>query len=149
MEFTDFLIQAKRNAYLGKNGEPYETLEDGCREFTFSEDNLVFRNRYFGRLSFTGEEIVFSDKKPYWAMNYCGEVLNDLVSEQEVFDFLAKTLSEGEKRFPFRGPKFLSKKEFVYINHIEGELKRFKGEEFILFNGEKVYRMYYFGGFLR
>lgn len=148
MELSDFLVEAKRNAYIGEESV-YKILEDGCKEYVFQKDNLAYRDRYFGFGFFSGEEVVFWDKKPYWAMNYCGELLDKHPSARETYDFLGEVLAEVSGKVPFRGPKFFSRGKFVYLNHIEGKIDKFIGEEFILFDGKKVYELYYHGGFIK
>ena len=149
MELAEFLAQAKISAYASQDQGGYELLEDGSCEFVYSHGDLSYRDRYFGFCAFAGEEVVFCKGKPLWVMNYCGELANAEVAADETYAFLGKAMAQVSDAVPFRGPKLFSEGKFVYLNHVEGELGRFKGEEFILFAGEKAYRLYYCGGLLR
>lgn len=149
MELAAFLAQAKISACACQDQGGYRILEDESREFVYAQGDLSYRDRYFGFSAFAGEEVVFCKGKPLWVMNYCGELAGADVPGDEVYGFLGKALAELSDTVPFRGPKLFSEDRYVYLNHVEGELGRFKGEEFILLDGKKVYRLYYCGGFLR
>jgi hypothetical protein len=148
MGLSDFLVLAKRNAYIGEDSvrENYKISEDGFSECVFSRDNYKYRDRYFGSEHFAGEEVVYQKQKPVWAMNYYGQLIEKDIPTKEVFNFLGKMLSEVPAAKPFRGPKFCCEGQFTYINHIEGDIEDFRGLESILFDGEKVYMLYYHGG---
>ena len=48
---------AKTKTYA--TGEVTKILDDGANEFTYSEDNLTYRDRYYGALQFLGEEVLY------------------------------------------------------------------------------------------
>jgi len=151
MELREFLELAKRDAYLGEESvcEKYGTMEDGFKERMFNAGDHTYRDRRYGADIFCGEEIVFEKGKPVWTMNYYGELLDPDVPAEALCEFLGLALLEGNERFPNRGPKLFSEERFIYGNHLSGKLENFMGEEFILFDGRKVYCLRYHGGELR
>jgi hypothetical protein len=148
MELNDFLILAKQHAFNSLEGlrNNYKDLDDGFRECVFEQDGYLYRDRYFGVSPFVGRETVFYEGKAVWVMNYYGRMLDEKTDPRTVIDFLGHVLVEGSNRLPCRGPKFFASNNFVYINHVEGDLREFQGKESILLNGENVYQLYYHGG---
>ena len=61
--FIEFLIKAKKSTYANADGDSKKILNDGSKEFVFSEGGYIYRDCYFGSSSFIGEEVVFLDNK--------------------------------------------------------------------------------------
>jgi len=147
MELAEFLVDAKKYTYSYGGSREYRSLDDGSLEFLFRKENFEFRDRYFGFDDFAGEEVVFLDGEPVWILNYCGSFLGgENFSNEIVYQFLRKALLTVNMKYPFRGGKYFSEDEYTYINHIEGNMDKFQGEEFILFKGKKIYVLSYQGG---
>ena len=151
MELREFLDLAKRDVCAGENNfyEKYKSIDDGFVECVFVAGDFTYRDRYYGSDIFCGRETVFEKGRPIWAINYYGELLDSKVSSELIYDFLAHALMEGNEKFPNRGPKLFSEGHFIYGNHLSGKLENFMGEEFILFDGKKVYCLRYHGGELK
>lgn len=148
-KFIKFLVEAKKNTYA-LNGETNEKiLRDGSKELSFERDNFYYRDRYFGSESFAGEEVVFDSQKPFWVMNYSGKCLNDICDKKEIFTFLKKCLKRVSQKTIFRGPKEFKQGDFLYINKIQGKVEDFYGEEYIYYQGKKVYKLKYHGGIIK
>ena len=147
-ELAKFLVEAKKNTYasVGESGEII--LEDGSKELVYEENDLKYKDRYFGFNPFIGEEVVQKDGKTIWGMNYYGKILRKTISEKQVYNFLKEALSRVDKENPFRGPDNYKKEGFEYRNKVKGNIKNFKGVEIILYKGEEVYKLEYHGGML-
>ncbi len=145
----EFLIKAKKNTYAlsGEMGE--KILVDGAKELTFREEPFFYRDRYYGSNPFIGQEVVFYEEKPVWAMNYTGRCLNNNFSSKEIYGFLKECLQNVDTKNPFRGPRKYKLNEFVYKNKSKGGIDSFSGEESIYFKNKKVYELKYHGGFLK
>lgn len=150
MELSEFLVEAKRNGHISKESvyDKYVILEDNSREFIFNKEDYTYRDRYIGFKSFAGEEIVFLKQKPIWTMNYCGGIKDAAANSDEVYAFLESAIREVPAKAPFRGPRFFAHGRFIYINHMEGNIERFNGTEFILFHGRRIYELNYHGGII-
>jgi hypothetical protein len=59
LKLEQFLVKAKISGYAsgGEGGEGI--LADGGKELTFQEDDVQYRDRYFGWNPFCGEEVVW------------------------------------------------------------------------------------------
>ena len=85
--------------------------------------------------------------EPVWVLNYRGSFLGGENSSIEVvYQFLRKALLATTAKAPFRGGKYFNEAEYTYMNHVEGGVDRFRGTEFILFEKERVYELFYHGG---
>ena len=82
---------------------------------------------------FIGEEAVFIDNKPTWAMNYNGIEINEKFSSA----FLKHALLTVNEKMPYRGCE------------VSGNFEYFKGKEYMYFQNEKVYECYFSGGIIK
>ncbi len=86
-------------------------------------------------------------------MSYSGGVIVDLIGREEesstIFAFLKSALLCVKEDYPFRGPKTLSRTDFVYVCEVEGNIARFSGNESIgeekMFTG-RVFSQQFIGG---
>jgi hypothetical protein len=145
MELIEFLVEAKINTYASE--KPLKKkLSDGSKELVYKKGEFIYRDRYFGFNSFTGQEVVFEGKKAIWLMNYQGEILSKVISTKEIYDFLKKVLRQVPKEYPFRGPKKFNDGNLSYENKGKGKIERFKGTEKIFYKGKLIYELIYHGG---
>jgi hypothetical protein len=149
MEFVEFLLNAKNSTYANPELAITRQLEDGTKELIFETASFKYRDRYFGFNPFLGEEVVWEDGKPVWAMNYAGLVTDPASSGDEVYKFLQKAMRQVGPDRPFRGPDHYQEGDFEYFDQSEGDLNFFTGIEKIYFRGQEVYRLYYHGGNIR
>ena len=143
-----FIVKAKQNTYASKGEDQEKVLTDGAKELVFKENNLEYRDRYFGSDPFIGQEIVFHDEKVIWGMNYSGLLVADVIPSKVVYKFLQKALKKVRAKQPFRGPNDFIDDDFQYINKSEGRIESFKGFEQILYKGKQIYQLHYHGGFV-
>lgn len=149
MTLREFLVQAKKAGYAtaGEGGE--RTVADGGKELTFARAPFCYRDRYFGFNPFIGQEVVWQDDTPMWAMNYYGCVHKPVVSEANVYTFLQQALRQIDVNLPLRGPSSLHSGDFTYSHQSTGGLEHFAGSERIAFRGEEIYTLSYHGGRVR
>lgn len=136
-----FLIKAKKSTYAG-NGKPIESSRPCSIDLTYSEDNLVYYDSYFGTNPFIGEETLRLDDKVIWSMNYIGRKLDD----EFEYDFLKEALMNVRPERPFRGPSIYTSSDYTYESSEKGDFNWFQGHETIKYKGRMIYEGHYHGG---
>ncbi|WP_315070182.1 DUF5680 domain-containing protein [uncultured Clostridium sp.] len=140
----DFLCRAKKSTYAGK-GPECKPSRPNSHDLEYVEGNLKYIDTYLGTESFSGEEGLWQDDIPVWAMNYTGRVLDERFSG----GFLKEALSLVTKDNPYRGPIIYQNGQYKYHCIINGEFKWFQGYEEIYFDDTKVYECYFHGGSIK
>lgn len=149
-ELADFLSEANKNTYANKDAPKVAPSRLGSEDYHFEKEDLIYHDTYFGGRDFVGEEIVYKNQKPVWGANYFGFVLDESVSEKDVYDFLRKALTqEYNDVIPVRGPSNFSADDKEYRFVVDGDLTNFSGKEEISFGGKVVYQCFVHGGFVR
>ncbi len=136
-----FLIKAKKSTYAGKGAES-QSSRPASHDLQFREGNYLYIDSYIGGEKFSGEEAVWDNETPIWAMNYSGRVTNNHFSG----DFLKEALLHVSEEYPYRGPLFYSNAGYRYQCTIRGDFEWFQGSEEIFYNGVKIYECYFHGG---
>jgi len=78
-----FIVRAKAATYVG-GGQHSPSCRPGSHDLDYTEDDWSYLDSYFGGHDFLGEEVVFFDKRPVWAMNYYGCILlPDLITAEQ------------------------------------------------------------------
>ena len=126
-------------------------LEEQVSTRTKSHD-LLYKNgkfkyidTYIGGEQFIGEEAVFIDNEPIWAMNYNGIEINEKFSS----NFLKQALSTVNAKMPYRGQSKFQDGDYTYICEINGKFEYFNGKEIMYFQDEKVYECNFSGGIVK
>ena len=149
-ELTQFLNAANKATYANRDAPKTASLRPVSEDYHFEQGDLVYHDTYFGARDFIGEEIVYKSGKPVWGMNYYGHGLNPDVSTKDMYAILRPALmQEYTDILPVRGPSEYIEGNSRYVNHVEGTLDRFSGEENIYLSGEMVYRCWYHGGMIQ
>jgi hypothetical protein len=143
-QIVEFLIKAKRATYAGK-GPEIASSRPKSRDLAYSEGDLTYIDTYLGAEKFAGEEALWENEMPFWAMNYCGRVL----SSDFEGDFLKEALYQVPKENPFRGPKEYKSGNFIYKCHVNGAFEWFTGYEEIYHGETKVYECMFHGGLIK
>ena len=147
-QLIQFLCEAKQTTYARNNGENNSENSDKQSKkmsFSFEKENLLYVDTCLGTEQIVGEEAVWEDGKPVWAMNYTGRE----VAEGFDLSFLREALRRVKEEMPYRGPKFLELGEYTYRCRVEGEFEWFVGCEKILYKGVKVYEAMFQGGLVK
>lgn len=147
--FVAFLINAKRRTYASEGDEAsVSPLLPGSRQLEYREGALLYRDIYFGFRHFVGQETVYYDSSPIWAMGYAGGILRPEVDADEVYEILRLALQQVTPERPYRGPDMFRSGPYSYRNETDGPLERFWGIETIIREGYAVYQLRYHGGML-
>lgn len=152
---VQFIVQAKKAAYAGDGAEvPSDQVQTpGFKELSFREGDWEYRDSYAGYFFAPGREVVWYQGNPAWMMAYSGgmtsEYRADRVFAKQTFTFLKRVLSQISPERPFRGPASFVDDNFIYSDSLldpTGDLRDFRGTEFISCKNREVFRQFYFGG---
>lgn len=105
----------------------------------------MYIDTYIGGEKFAGEEALWENGSPYWAMNYCGRIIANGFSG----DFLKEALSNVPLNMLYRGPSQYKKGNFAYWCSVDGSFEWFIGHEEIYVGNDKVYECMFHGGFVK
>lgn len=145
-KLINFLLKAKKSTYAGAEGDSNKILNDGSKEFIYTEGIYSYRDRYFGSNPFAGQEVVFSNCEAIWVMNYRGYILDKAINERAVYGFLKQALLEISCDRPFRGPLEFISGNYRYTSEVSGAIDSFSGFETIYFKNHRIYKLYFHGG---
>jgi len=144
-----FVVSAKRATYVG-NGERAEPSRTGSHDLTFAVGSLRYRDSYFGGTDFLGQEVVWQDDTPIWAMNYYGYILRpDLLDAARAGATIKAALSAMYEQGRFLGGFEWAGPHGVYRDGSTGGIEHFKGREVIEVAGVEAYALDYFGGLVK
>lgn len=136
-----FLVEAKKATYAGKGPEEAPS-RPASHDLRYEKDGLLYLDSYLGGRMFAGQEALWKELKPFWAMNYAGRVLDGRFDG----DFLKAALAQASVENPFRGPPQYVQGAFLYRCRTEGDWGWFQGEEGIFLDGFKIYECVFHGG---
>lgn len=143
-ELVGFLLRAAKGTYAGKGPES-PASRPGSHDLRYEEGPWLYLDTFVGSQRFAGEEAVWREGKPRWAMNYCGRTLGEGFSG----DFLKEALRLRCDTYPFRGPALHESGPYVYHQHTAGDFGWFQGREEIFLEGVKVYECVFHGGVIQ
>ena len=137
----EFLLRAKKATYAGKGPEMPSSRPDS-HDLEYEEGGLKYIDTYLGGEKFAGEEALWENGNPFWAMNYCGRVIANGFDG----DFLKEALSNVTPDMPYRGPGEYRQGSLTYKCSVDGGFEWFNGHEEIYCGDEKVYECLFHGG---
>ena len=140
-----FLIDANNEGY-GNPDVEIEKAEDGGRIINHTDGKWHFCDYFYGGHPYAGQEVIYEDGKPVWAMQYRGWVHDTELTSSDVYRFLRKALLQAPEQHPYRGPKEYTEDNLSCQNNWHGDMVNFSGEEVITENGQEIYKGLYFGG---
>lgn len=141
-----FLIRAKKATYAGKGAET-APARLCSHDLKFQEGEFFYYDTYLGGEKFAGEEALWINSAPYWAMNYAGRVIGN--SDDFSGDFLKEALLKVPADKPFRGPENYTNGEYTYACEVQGGFEWFQGFETIAFKGQIIYECFFHGGIIK
>ena len=136
-----FLIRAKKATYAGKGNEAVSSRPNS-HDLQYAEGSLKYIDTYLGGDKFAGQEALWENDVPFWAMNYAGRVIGGSFSG----DFLKEALLLVPQGSPFRGPAEYSSGDYTYKCEVSGDFHWFYGYEEISLTGNKIYELFFHGG---
>jgi hypothetical protein len=147
-ELAKFLVKAKRNAWAG-NGKEIKPQRPGFKELEFREGDWYYRDSYAGFFWAPGQEVVWYQNTPVWAMAYNGGMIgNNLDLAVQTFAFLKEALKRVNVKMPFRGPAAYSQEDYEYYANVVGDIRNFKGHEDVFHRGCLEFEQDYIGGLI-
>ena len=148
-ELNAFIVRAKAATYVG-DGEQVTPCRLGSHDLRFSDGEWAYHDSYFGGSDFIGEEVVYFDGKPVWAMNYYGRILrDDLLTGAQAGQMIKASLSAMYQAGRFLGGFEHVESDLTYVDTSEGNTDSFRGHEFIRRAQEMAYELVYHGGLIR
>lgn len=152
VDFTAFLVEAKRSAAPAGDLAAAHSLMPGAIHLSYARGLFTYSNLYCGFERFSGQETVHHNNKPVWGMGYSGGLVDHYMWDlqpQWIYAVLRSALAQVSEELPFRGPLKYEYYGFEYVNHPLGHLGEFLGEETIKYRQALVYHLWYVGGFIR
>ena len=137
----DFLLRAKQNTYAAKAAESAPSRPNS-HDLSYAEGDYLYLDTYLGGERFSGEEAVWLEGKPVWAMNYSGRVLDGRFNG----DFLKHALLLVPSERPYRGPESYQEGDLSYACRVTGSPDWYQGYEEIRFGDALVYECFFHGG---
>ncbi len=147
MSLEEFILLAKKATYIG-GGEPQSSSRTGSRDLGHTSGRWSYLDSYFGGTSFAGQETVWFDNQPCWAMNYFGRVLApDLIDGTRAGRIIKAALSDMYiNKHRFLGGTTFQHADGFYVDISAGTVEAFTGHETISVDGVIAYELYYQGG---
>ena len=154
-EIIEFLIKAKKNTYANGKALRVESSRLGSKDYHYEDyianKKACYHDTYFGGKRFIGEEVVYMDDKPVWAMNYNGYPLVESLSEEMMDNALRPALMQvgiDNSVLPLRGPCEFINGEYRYSFEQSGTMENFRGLERIYKNNVLIYELHCSGGII-
>ena len=144
-----FIVRAKAATYVG-GGARSLSYRPGSHDLQFHEGAFSYLDSYFGGSDFLGQEVVYYDGKPVWAMNYYGRIVEpSLITAEEAGRIIQESLSRMYEEGRFLGGFEHETENGTYVDTSEGGVASFSGTEWIARGGVRVYELVYHGGLIR
>ena len=146
---TAFIVQAKATTYVGQGPRSF-SYRPGSHDLQFHDGAFSYLDSYFGGSDFLGQEVVYYEGQPVWAMNYYGRILEPaLISAVEAGQIIQQSLTRMYEQDRFLGGFQHVTPKGTYVDTNEGDVASFVGQEWIERDGVKVYDLVYHGGLVR
>ena len=120
-----FIVKAKRATYVG-GGERAEPSRLGSHDLIFQDSGWLYRDSYFGGTDFLGQEAVWLDGEPVWAMSYYGYVMRpDLIDGERAGATIKAALTAMYAEGRFLGGFDWTGPHGRYLDRSEGDVAHF------------------------
>ena len=147
---NDFIVEAKSKTYVG-GGSALPASRPGSHDIGYERGEWRYLDSYFGGTDFAGQETVWLNGEPIWAMNYFGHIIEPgLIDGSRAGTVIKAALSAmyaQEMRF-LGGMEFDHEFGF-YVDRSEGDCSHFRGTEMIIVDERRCYELDYRGGLIR
>ncbi len=148
-QLNAFIVRAKAATYVG-GGAKSLSRRPGSHDLEFREGAFAYLDSYLGGSVFIGQEVVYFDNQPVWAMNYYGRILEpDLITAAEAGQMIQASLSKLYTQGRFLGGFEHTLGVDAYVDTNEGNVTSFTGKEWITRGNTKVYELVYHGGLIK
>ncbi|MBB3657580.1 hypothetical protein FHX15_002812 [Rhizobium sp. BK650] len=148
LELNNFIVEAKSQSYVaGAKAQPSYRI--GAHDISYRRGIWRYLDSYFGGTDFAGQEVVWLEEKPVWAMNYFGHIMEPAIIDGTVAGtIITAALSQLYKQGRFLGGMIFDHSLGRYVDTSEGDCTHFRGHEFIEVAGRKAYELDYRGGLI-
>jgi len=144
-----FIVRAKAATYVG-TGAKSLSYRPGSHDLQFHDGAFSYLDSYFGGTDFIGQEAVYFEGEPVWAMNYYGRILESaLISAAEAGQIIKECLSRMYQEGRFLGGFEHITSNGTYSDTSEGDVRCFTGKEWITRGNVRVYELVYHGGLIK
>jgi hypothetical protein len=148
-QLNAFIVRAKANSYVGDAPKSL-SYRPASIDIQFHEGDFSYIDSYFGGTDFIGQEVVYFQQQPVWAMNYYGRIiLPQLIDGAQAGQIIKSSLSRLYEQGRFLGGFEHSVIDSVYTDTNEGTVTSFTGKEWITRQGQQVYELHYHGGLIK
>ncbi|HBF31545.1 DUF5680 domain-containing protein [Rhizobium sp.] len=145
-----FIVAAKASCYVGGSQKQRISCRTASHDLIFRQGPFSYMDSYFGGTDFIGQEVVWQDETPIWAMNYYGRITcDDHIDSTKAGQVIKSALSALYQQGRFLGGHDFQYEGFLYRDQSTGTYRGFKGFETISIEGFEVYRLDYHGGMIR
>jgi hypothetical protein len=144
----NFIVAAKAACYVG-GATAGASSRQGSHDIGWSDGPWLYLDSYFGGTDFAGQEVVWFDGKPIWAMNYYGTVTDGrLIDAERAGAVIKAALAALYREGRFLGGFCYQHAFGTYRDESSGETDRFTGRECIEVDGVESYQLWYHGGLI-
>lgn len=143
---TAFVVAAKAATYAGDGAAllPYRL---GSHDLQYTQGPWAYHDSYVGGADFQGQEVVYRDGAPVWAMCYYGYLVDpDALDAATAGQVIKQALSALYAQGRFLGGWRFEAHGYDYVDVTAGDVGRFTGWERIERGGRMLYELRYFGG---
>ena len=144
-----FILEAKSAAYVG-GGSPSPACRPASHDIRHERGPWRYLDSYFGGTDFVGQEVVWKNGEPVWAMNYYGRILDATLIDATVAGAVIKeSLSALYRLGRFLGQFEHVIRQYRYVDNSGEDIGGFVGIERICVGEREVYRLDYHGGLVK
>ena len=147
-KLTSFLTDARSNTYAGSGGIVKPAFP-GSTQLEYKKGDWLYRDVYnLGNGIFMGLETVYFKSKPVWSMCYYGDFTK--MTEKEIDKILRVALIKYKDKTRLWHQIQWKKENFKYLctPDFKVGIEKIAGLEEIYKGKEKVYYLFYAGGFI-
>lgn len=145
-ELERTIVAAKSASYVGGGGSAAPS-RTGSHDLRWQNARWSYLDSYLGGTDFHGQEVVWHDEVPVWAMSYYGAVLRpELIDGARAGLVITAALKAMYSEGRFLGGFELATEHGTYVDSSRGDVTRFHGREVIRVEGAEAYALDYFGG---
>jgi len=144
-----FIVLAKAHSYVNRAPKCLPSRL-GSQDIQFQDNDYQYLDSYYGGTDFIGQEVVYFDRAPIWAMNYYGRIIEPSIFDAEkAGNTVIESLSKLYKTGHFLGNSSNETAWGSYFDTNKGNVASFTGYEWIELKETKVYELTYHGGLIK
>lgn len=113
----EFIVQAKSATYVGGGNKSSTPTRIGSHDLGFRSGDWNYIDSYFGGTDFIGQEVVWHQGIPLWAMNYYGRVIRpELIDGTVAGRVIQRSLSTLYREGRFLGGFTHEVEDMIYVD---------------------------------